>query len=230
MKMVLIVVLLVAGLLSGCVTRTPIVPEVRRFDFPELEEERTAEVGDAVIRTGAVEAWPAMELKNKVHCGDGIIFKRLSVEPGVLVAKEEAPGYTFFYATNVQEYEPLSGTVNRIGGLAVSKTNASRVFIFSGESNNGLAKDPAPVYSVFTDEVPAAGTLQRELIFNGGSASTVKFLYREYSGNLARPPFTQEAQYDLSSGREIGFKGARVEIIDANNTQLRYRVKRKFSD
>ena len=44
----------------------------------------------------------------------------------------------------------------------------------------------------------------------------------------ARPAFNQDVQYDLSEGKTIGFKGARVEIVEATNTNIRYRVLAHF--
>ena len=60
--------------------------------------------------------------------------------------------------------------------------------------------------------------LTQQLIYNGRINDSVKFLYRELSeGKLMRAPFTQEIQYDLKKGNEIGFKGARLKILEASN-------------
>ena len=75
-----------------------------------------------------------------------------------------------------------------------------------------------------------AANFRHELIYNGRSGDTVKFLYREFSGDCARPPFSQDVQYDLKDGRTIGFKGARVEIVETSNTRLAYRVLSSFPD
>lgn len=71
---------------------------------------------------------------------------------------------------------------------------------------------------------------RQELIYNGRSGDTVKFLYREFSGDYARPPFSQEVQYDLKDGSMIGFKSVRIEVLEASNTRLSYRVLSSFPD
>ena len=43
-----------------------------------------------------------------------------------------------------------------------------------------------------------------------------------------RSPFSQEAQYDLKVGDIIGFKGARIKVIEATNTALVYEVVNNF--
>jgi hypothetical protein len=50
------------------------------------------------------------------------------------------------------------------------------------------------------------------------------YLYREYARDTARPAFSQEVEYDLSEGNVIGFKGARVEVLEATNFFTRYKV------
>ena len=71
----------------------------------------------------------------------------------------------------------------------------------------------------------------KQLIYNGKSGNTIKFLYREISqqGTL-RSPFTQEVQYDLSEGSEIGFRGMRIEVIEATNTNIKYKVIKHFDN
>jgi len=54
-------------------------------------------------------------------------------------------------------------------------------------------------------------------------------MYREFKDNLARPAFTQEVTYDLQIGDEIGFKGARFKILEANNTQIKYIAIKNFN-
>lgn len=72
--------------------------------------------------------------------------------------------------------------------------------------------------------------LKQQLIYNGRVGDYVKFLYRELSeGKYLRPPFTQEIQYDLNEGKTIGFRGARLEIIEATNREITYIVRRHFN-
>ena len=72
--------------------------------------------------------------------------------------------------------------------------------------------------------------ITQQLIYNGRINDSVKFLYRELSeGKLMRAPFTQEIQYDLKKGNEIGFKGARLKILEASNREITYKVLKHFN-
>ena len=73
-------------------------------------------------------------------------------------------------------------------------------------------------------------TFQQELIYNGRHEDNIKFLYRELSNDLMRPAFTQDIQYDLKESNTIGFKGVRIEIIEATNRYIKYRVSKSFPD
>ena len=73
-------------------------------------------------------------------------------------------------------------------------------------------------------------SFKQELIYNGRVADSLKFLCRELSNDFLRPAFSQEIQYDLRESRTMGFKGDRVEVLDAANQAIRYQVLRNFQD
>ena len=55
-------------------------------------------------------------------------------------------------------------------------------------------------------------------------------LYRDFSRDYARPSFPREVQYDLRECNTIGFKGVRVQVLEATNLKIRYRVNATFPD
>lgn len=67
-------------------------------------------------------------------------------------------------------------------------------------------------------------TFRQELIYLGRSGDELSFKYREFSGSLARPAFSADLKYDLSESQTIGYRGARIEVIEAGNQLIRYRV------
>lgn len=69
-----------------------------------------------------------------------------------------------------------------------------------------------------------AGGIKRELIYLGFNGDSVRLKYREYYDNLARAAFSNDLTYDISGDNVIGFRGARIEILDATNTGLSYRI------
>jgi hypothetical protein len=41
---------------------------------------------------------------------------------------------------------------------------------------------------------------------------------------VARPAFSNEVSYDLSESTILGYRGARIEVIKATDTELAYRL------
>ena len=76
--------------------------------------------------------------------------------------------------------------------------------------------------------VVGPSNFKQELIYNGRVGNGLKFIYREFTENLVRPSFTQSVQYDLSKSNVIGFKTLEIEIIDATNTDISYKVINHF--
>jgi len=70
---------------------------------------------------------------------------------------------------------------------------------------------------------------KKELIYNGKSGNTIKIIYREYIDDMARPAFTQNLNYDLSEGNLISFKGCKLEIINAKNTGVEFKILSSFN-
>lgn len=72
-------------------------------------------------------------------------------------------------------------------------------------------------------------SFQQTLIYSGKIGSKINISYRESSGGMARPAFTNAAEYDLSESSTIGYLGAQIEVIEATNQLIRYRVISNFS-
>lgn len=89
-----------------------------------------------------------------------------------------------------------------------------------------------PDGSVSTVQKSFASDTQRksELIYNGRVGDALRFIYREFYNDMARPSFTQEIQYDLGISTIVGFKSAKLEILEATNTKISYQVISHFAD
>lgn len=73
-------------------------------------------------------------------------------------------------------------------------------------------------------------SFQQTLLYNGKIGNRITLAYREFSNNLARPAFSNDVDYDLSESTILGYKGARLEVISATNTEITYRILSGFSD
>src|SRR5678810_4417 len=102
--------LLLCILLAGCTTKMSLIqPRVQIFDAPKLNEVRTAELGDTIIDKGELRVYDAIDLKNEVHFGDGILLKKLTVPPGKLLAKGENDKRIYYFSDKFTVYDALIG-------------------------------------------------------------------------------------------------------------------------
>jgi hypothetical protein len=73
-------------------------------------------------------------------------------------------------------------------------------------------------------DIDTTGSFMYQLLYQGYAQGVLKFSYREYKDDMARPAFTQDLTYEYKPGESsiIGFKGLRMRVIDANNTKITY--------
>ena len=71
---------------------------------------------------------------------------------------------------------------------------------------------------------------RKEIVYQGAAGGILRLMYREFGDDLARPAFSQELTYDWSGDPlSIAVKGARIEVLEAGNQGIRYRVLNGFA-
>ena len=79
---------------------------------------------------------------------------------------------------------------------------------------------------------PSEPLIDRELLYAGREDNVLHITYREYSTqvvggqivNYARQPFFQQLFYDLKTSDKIVFQDWVIQVIDANNQQIKFKV------
>jgi hypothetical protein len=66
--------------------------------------------------------------------------------------------------------------------------------------------------------------LRQELVYSGKSGNTIKVAYKEFRQNLAAPAFFQNLEYDLSQSKIVRFQRFTIEVMEATNESISYRV------
>jgi hypothetical protein len=208
----LLCVIVAALLLTGCVTRTPInIPPPQIVSIPEPGALVEKELGETVVMKAKIYTLRGLTLNNQISAG--YLFAR----PGFYREALEDEGWTY--------YEKWGNYY-----LGLSKTNHQDLKLvgFARIATYRHSPKPAPDFQLSTETDLRSDSFQQELIYNGKSGNILKFLYRESSGDTLRYPFNQDIQYDLTDGKIIGFKGARLEIVEASNTKLKYKLISNF--
>lgn len=74
-----------------------------------------------------------------------------------------------------------------------------------------------------------ANGFQQNLLYSGKVGNRIKLSYREFQNNMARQAFSNDVEYDLSESHQVGYKGALLEILNATNQSVTYKVIRNFN-
>lgn len=227
------------SLLSGCstvVSMRSLNPTMEIVNIPALNMPKEAELGDTIVSKGILYTYSGMELLNEVRSSierRDLFGGYIVIPPGELIAKGEDSSCVYYFSDQIEFYGRGTNIPYKdIGGLKVSKIDGT-IELFKKYSGGWLFStipNVKPKYKLKKIRAVEQRNFQQELLYNGKVGNSVKFMYREISNDLMRPAFTQEIQYDLSESKIVGFKGARIEIIEATNTHLRYKIIQSFTD
>ena len=196
----------------------------RNFDEAPLNVILNREIGDKLLMAGEEEYQEGIKL---VECPS---FKLNST--------------TFLYRKG--DIIPLSGSKNNWNlyyntkyaltgdyqGIAIDKKNKNIIMpFFYSFARGGMVTKKVEELKIepATYVADCKSCFRQEFIFNGKSGSNLKFIYREYINDMARPAFNQELQYDLNESKIVGFKGVRIEIINVTNTNIEYKILSSFT-
>ena len=188
---------------------------VDRINYPEIGVEAAANLGSRLAAKGYIVEEAGIEFlsnhkqdfRSEITAGKIARLSHMKVNSysGALCYTLDEPRYWYLYICESKGRWYILGQdgtlLGEIDGNAIRKTT--------------LISKHEPSFV-------------QELIYNGRAGNVVKFIYREFSDNMIRPAFTQEAQYDLASSSIVGFKDLRLEILDASNTEIRYRLLNNF--
>jgi hypothetical protein len=212
--------------LNGCATpRYNYRPEVNDVSNPPLEAISTAQVGDTMLQQGKYAEYDAILLKQETRVGTLGSYR---FTKGIYIKKGEDDKSEFYLPAG----GPNSGQV--ITGTLTDPFQVMRLDKKTGQIC-GVTIYNLEVCTKDTDyektkyPIAVANSFQQTLIYSGKSGNKIKVGYREFSDDLARPAFSNDVEYDLSESKTIGYKGARIEIIEATNEYVKFKVIKNFN-
>lgn len=219
--------LMVTCTLFGCATpREFYHPKSIEISKPGLNEEATARPGDDLLAQGLQSEYDAVSSTTSFSAG-----------AFTLPAGRYLKTSTQTFGTSRLEYfswdEVSSSAPNGsvFGGdklkeiVLVAGRNSLLVSTFGGRI---YGADSHPLQRVKIS-VLDRDSFQQTLIYSGKVGNKINISYREFSGGMARGAFTNTAEYDLSESKIIGYRGAQIEVLEATNQIIRYKVISNFS-
>lgn len=211
--------------LASCLAFTPLAPAFAAapamavVSLPAVGEEAEVEVGVTMVSTARVEQIPSI-VTPAAYSGGGI-----TIEPGRLDYSGHDSAGTYFRKPGLSRMKWLGMKIDVVAGIYVyDDGQPAEVFWYNTAGAPVRYAARGIAYTMSTSPKVGPTAFKRELVYSGVSGGVVRLSYREFSGDLARPAFTQELTYDLADGDEIGFRGARFRVLKATNVSIRYVV------
>jgi len=227
----LIGVVLTAALVSGCGTIvTPVQSIKTEFNQPPIGKVVTASVGEELLKQGVQYTRDVLIMPQTVKAKGSA----LEIHKGVYVKIGDADDEEFF-----------SWLVNRDDRDRGLITNNGRpILSYGGVTLNKKTKDlctyieegkvivfctPNVVVERGTQVVEDRNSFQQTLLYNGRVGNKVNIGYRESYADRARQAFSNNVEYDLTDSRLISYREAQLEVIDATNQKITYKVLKNFA-
>lgn len=185
-----------------------------------------AEVGQSVASARDIKVFPERLVRDAAYKGSGQTEGfATTLRSGMLAFKDTGPGGDVYAVAGEGSFK---GKPLRDVGVVIYKNGghgfwgSQAVGLFTG---GRWFKDVAPAGAIeLSNCLSPKDEFRRELIYSGRSGTTISLTYREFSDDMARPAFSQELRYDIGAEPEVGFRGARIRIIEASNTSLKYLI------
>lgn len=214
----------VALLLTACATPDfNYAPQSTKVSEPPLDSVNTAYVGDVLLRQGEFTEHDAIFVSSKIDVPYYDIF------PGYYLKRGEDK--------NTETYTPAGGDESGTIKKSIFAGPWQAVIIYKNENKicivdnvNVLTCKKSAAFERRKKPILSANSFQQTLLYNGTVGDKINIGYREFSNSLARPAFNNDVEYDLSESKTIGYKGARIEVLEANNESIKYRVIRNFNN
>ncbi len=115
-----------------------------------------------------------------------------------------------------------------VGKLLSSTVGSVMIELESGE--RGEAQDKTKELTLIQNSFKSSlkKGFSQELIYNGKAGNVINLTYREYSinsgGKYLRNDFTEKLQYDISESNSISFRSLKMEVIEANSNEIKFKV------
>lgn len=208
----------------GCATiPTDYTASTKQISEPAIGSTNVAYIGDKLLVQGTQAERLALYIPHTQKLGLG-----WSVHQGHYPKSGAKEGYEYFMGGGgdgrITDMFGLSSPLH----VAVLRKSDNAICVLNGV-NTPIGCKTGLSFEVKNWVTNNANSFQQTLLYNGRVGNKINIAYREFSSDMARPAFNNEVEYDLSESNVIGYKGALIEVIEANNQMIRYKVVKNFN-
>lgn len=224
-----VTVLSMIVLLTGC--SNAVRPMVKMVDSLPVGEVQTCTVGEPMAEKGTLTVLPGFIAKQSYHLPaiDGVLFPmvkqgttfvcRQSLDNGDLLCQSPAlkqKDVLTVAGQKIQFPTPLFIFDSREGDL---------LGIYYVQSGHYRLQDDLPTGLFEKKEIALKDSFKEELVYDGKNRDTISITYKEFSGDLEKPLSSKSIQYDMTSNISITFNDKVIEVLDADENSIKFRVR-----
>jgi len=211
--------------LSACVSpKYNYAPVAVSLSEPPIGSVNTSQVGDVMLRQGKYKEHDAIYLQNQVDAGWAY-----TLYPGFYLKHGEDESAEYYYPSGGEDSGRVDKAALADNWKSIMAKKEERVLCIITVFNVAACGDESSIEKR-RKPVLTQDSFQQTLIYNGRVGNKINVGYREFSNSLARPAFNNNVEYDYSESKIIGYKGAQLEVIEATNQYIKYKVFRNFND
>jgi len=214
-----LVALLVLFALTGCtsVKYNGSPTDYKDVSYPEVGTQATAYVGDTLLQKGIIAEGSILFVKKTI---EGVLYD-------IPAKKYSQIGYD-----NKQDFFSGVGVIkgvlsDPVQALSLNREEGSQLCVITIFGGSACYDGE---YETGTQILEFSNSFQQTLIYSGRIGNKINISYREFSNNSARPAFNNDVEYDLNTSKRIGYKGALIDVIEADNSKIVYKVVKNFPD
>jgi hypothetical protein len=198
--------------LSACKTR-PL--RVEPAIVPAVGSTATAGVGEELVTQGALIGYGRIVLSSDQPIGDKILQKG-----------------KYFLEKHTGEYDAFRVPTTHKDAAKAGKP--VMLFLFhkdKGTKNACISKTVCGEMEYTLDQTAhfSQNSFHQTLLYSGKIGNRITLGYREFRNDMARQAFSNDVAYDLAESTVLGYKGARIEVIKATNTEITYKILSGFN-
>ena len=188
--------------------------------YPEVAVKSTVNLGDTMMMQG--KGWYVDCIVPDFEYTESNRSFLLTVKKGVKMCGEKE-GDNYFTTS----YDAFGGGVNT-PLWSVTNVGNNMAQWCAGAIVAYCHKRSITDHKIVKEFRQAKDTFQQSIEYMGRSGDVLKFIYVEFNENMARAAFNRNFQVDLKEGKTVNYKGAEIEIIEADNVQVTYVIKKYF--
>ena len=188
-----------------------ISPKIEIVQLPNVGDIVESQIGNSLVSSYNKEYYKGVRLEEKVTASLlGLTWTIIS--PVDLYFNYEDDKWIYYQCVDecilLEDNMSKKRKFSAKGGIKISKKNGKYSLFQRIDDIRSLGPklEQVPVLTEKEITLESSKGLKLEFIYSGIQNDLVKFIYREFIDDFARPSFTQEVQYDLKKDKIVGFK------------------------